>query len=552
MSSSRRDFLLRSSLVSLGGTGLFISACGGGGGGTVTLTRDVKGQVLVEPWIQLPKESMDAIKKDHLAELVSYNIGINDEKSCLTLSPKPYLGVWVIFGTTKVMVDSAGKFTIPSGSIGNSLFVVRNVTSATHEFAMSAREFQLADYHTFTVTYIHQGAQAMATNGRGVNPSCHTPGTSRSRGETRCKSWDGYWPTTPDTPQVSPAGLRAYIGSTCWKLVDSGLCVNERAVIMNAVRMIDGPACRDNHGYRYCQEVDNEDYSLSAPKTIKSGDKFIITVRNNTADYHSYIRANIPGNFEWSGNYAFADGENAIVLHIDKELKKHVPVRELVFVPFPTKARDISKKITITAQSYSKTVKCEIDVSDGPPMTLAEYKSQMRDINDQFKMGRTEVTVAMWKEYCTKTGRAMPPAPDWGWIDSHPIVCVTWYDCNDYANWAGLRLPTGDEWELAATNGDGRIYPWGNDWDPSKCVNWNHGSTAPVGSIPSGNSPFGCSDMSGNVQEWCANDYLIGKEVRSGSWYYVDPVYFRCANRYLGHLGYWGIHVGFRLSAGLS
>ncbi len=82
---------------------------------------------------------------------------------------------------------------------------------------------------------------------------------------------------------------------------------------------------------------------------------------------------------------------------------------------------------------------------------------------------RTDVTVAQYRKFCTATGREMPDAPDWGWQDDHPVVNVDWDDANAYADWAGAALPTEAQWEKAARGTDGRIYPWGNDWDATKC-----------------------------------------------------------------------------------
>ena len=138
---------------------------------------------------------------------------------------------------------------------------------------------------------------------------------------------------------------------------------------------------------------------------------------------------------------------------------------------------------------------------------------------DGYYIYKNVVTVAQYRGFSQATGRAMPDPPSWGWIDGHPMVNVKWSDANTYAHWAGGSLSTEAQWEKAARGTDGRIYPWGNDWDESKlqCSKSDYddaGRTAAAGSFPSGASPYGVLDMAGNVQQYCS-DWYDGKYYKS-------------------------------------
>jgi formylglycine-generating enzyme required for sulfatase activity len=143
------------------------------------------------------------------------------------------------------------------------------------------------------------------------------------------------------------------------------------------------------------------------------------------------------------------------------------------------------------------------DFLDGPNLVTQQHKVYL----DGYWIYRYEVTVKQYHAFCNATHRKMPIINSfWDEQGNFPISCVSWDDAVSYAKWAGCNLPTEAEWEKAARGTDRRKFPWGSKWDTNKCVNsWKYDISypQPVGSLHDGDSPYGVSDMAGNVSEWC-------------------------------------------------
>lgn len=143
-----------------------------------------------------------------------------------------------------------------------------------------------------------------------------------------------------------------------------------------------------------------------------------------------------------------------------------------------------------------------------------------------FTIDRTEVTVAAY-ERCVATGSCTAPGfrpgdPRFGGPDL-PVTQVRWEDAATYCAWAGGRLPTEAEWELAARGALSRDYPWGEQYNGHLC---NHGAfaaddtdgsdgfvgLAPVGSFPDGMTQLGVVDLAGNAAEWVADFFDLSDD----------------------------------------
>ncbi len=268
-------------------------------------------------------------------------------------------------------------------------------------------------------------------------------------------------------------------------------------------------------------------------------------------------------------------------------------------------------KVTLLDRT-SNASKAVIIATDGCQVTLAEIhlESSLKLVSipagtfvsskpgaanpvsiEAFRIAKAPTTVAQFKA-CVEAGACLeasyadattsylrsPPLCNYERGDAwqnHPMTCVNLQEAKQFCEWIGGRLPTEDEWQYAATHdGTGALettYPWG-DAEPAHCqhANYSDGTaenrwcdgttevaeyvgTSAVGAYsPTGDSPLGLQDMSGNVWEWTSSVYYSNRDdyyiFKGGSWH-NDTSHFSVSFRLRLLSTYWATDVGFRCAA---
>ena len=186
-----------------------------------------------------------------------------------------------------------------------------------------------------------------------------------------------------------------------------------------------------------------------------------------------------------------------------------------------------SQPFVFDNEKWAHPVQVEPDSMARTPVTNAQFAAFVEDGG----YGERQYWSDEGWAWCTEAGIEMPAywrPGDQGWEmrrfdqwqplqPDRPVIHVNWYEANAYCRWAGRRLPTEAEWELAAcaspadastlSAGQKRTYPWGDAPPSPRHANLDgrHVGTVDVAALPEGDSAFGCRQMIGNVWEWTSS-----------------------------------------------
>lgn len=275
--------------------------------------------------------------------------------------------------------------------------------------------------------------------------------------------------------------------------------------------------------------------------------------------------------------------EAAPVVVLRAPLARRVRIAGGRFVMGST-TQEMHEALTLCAKEPVGTALCQ---PSGTIAQIVRAEGHAHEVTlSDYLIDATEVTVEHYGR-CVSAGACSPPSYAAGDprfdMPSFPVTHVSWEDAASYCQWAGGRLPTEAEWELAARGHTNRAFPWGNLYNPRLA---NHGSLseeptdardgfiglAPVGSFPDGKTETGLYDLAGNASEWVFDWYdrddqqfgyrrgaqtnprgpafgPLGHVVRGGS--YRDPGYMlRAAARHPASTA--SRTIGFRCAADVT
>jgi formylglycine-generating enzyme required for sulfatase activity len=234
-----------------------------------------------------------------------------------------------------------------------------------------------------------------------------------------------------------------------------------------------------------------------------------------------------------------AGGEGEFIFVLEPEETERAPGEDQRVNPQPADPEASTKSESIIEKDYGFLIDRYEVTSDLFADFLNTQASRVQNIEDWVMVGPEASIERIEGRFVARGG-----------LEDHPVTYVSWFGAVAFCEWQGAKLPTEGEWQQACQGMEGGLYPWGNSQPTGELANYSgmqdgYDGTAPVGSYPKGESPYGALDMSGNVWEWTATIQGYQRVVRGGAWVVV-PSYLRCDLRDLQSPNHRSAFVGFR------
>jgi iron(II)-dependent oxidoreductase len=209
--------------------------------------------------------------------------------------------------------------------------------------------------------------------------------------------------------------------------------------------------------------------------------------------------------------YQFRGGRPWLISKVVPTIKATGVAPDMILIP----GTDFSYEVT-TGEDFIPypevsgiTVRIDSFLIDKYPVTNAQYYEFLQ--SSGYRPADTTRYLRHWEYDIFRQGQ-----------ERYPVVYVSYDDMKAYAKWAGKRLPTQAEWQLAAQGTDKRKWPWGNEFHGTLC-NYAFNKPTPVDAFAKGMSPYGVMDLVGNVWQMTNDVYFNGSYyftvIRGGSFY---------------------------------
>lgn len=264
---------------------------------------------------------------------------------------------------------------------------------------------------------------------------------------------------------------------------------------------------------------------------IKSEREGEIKIWNTAPSYEAEpVEMEIQEGLKLDINEIFPDYEGKIVIQLfsGSELKDEVITEFRGATPWliserektqPHRGRVPGNMVLIPSAEISYELKSNDDFIPYPESSMEKVHAI-----DSFLIDKYPVTNEQYYRFISETGYSPRDTVNYlkHWVngvyelgkEKYPVVWVSLEDAKAYTKWAGKRLPTEAEWQLAARGTDNRLWPWGDEFHGTKCNN-AFGRLTPVDAFSKGQSPYGVMDMVGNVWQ------LTGDVYDNGTYYFV-------------------------------